>query len=244
MLRLCALIVLKDRCTSPAISRCESSLQKEPQDRQLGLAENLAADARPAGSPGRCEAGPPLGPREPLVQDAGNPHTRPRPSPPPRRSAAPPRGGRAAEGCRPRASSEYAISIEATPRRANSLARRRTVRGPRERPALAGVYMPFAEKAGLARAGSRGNQGDSALGVCDQRYDERGAVQVPRSERPMCSFVAASTVVDAFGITVPLPPRVVQGPGGSQSNSNRVPVTDSRAAVRTPMLAPRDWSHR
>ena len=50
--------------------------------------------------------------------------------------------------------------------------------------------------------------------VCDQRSNELDAVQVPGLSAGMCSFVAASTVVDAFGITVPLPPGSFRVPVG------------------------------
>jgi hypothetical protein len=56
----------------------------------------------------------------------------------------------------------------------------RIKRDPSERPALARIRVPLAEKAGLPGAGSSGEQSDSALGVTDQRSDELDAVQMPR----------------------------------------------------------------
>ena len=126
MLRVCVLIVLNDRCSSPAISRCESSLRRSRRtDSSASLRASSAAVAS-AGSRRRREPGPALGPRAAARPGRRDPHTWPRRSGLPRRSAAPRRGGRAAARISASASSEYAISIDATPRRASSVARRRT----------------------------------------------------------------------------------------------------------------------
>ena len=71
MLRVCVLIVLNDRCSSPAISRCESS---ERRSRRTDSSASLRASVPPLVRLGRAGGANPARrsrPGEQLVQDAG-----------------------------------------------------------------------------------------------------------------------------------------------------------------------------